>query len=147
MPAQVVPSLTRWFTPAALALDGWGVRYARERVLRGNATDWAAAWRAFKGLDVQGRLEEFEPPALVLAGELDASTTPEIMGGIHERIPRLDVHPIAGHAAHADARAARAGREGARRVPALSAGSPPALTRAPRAPPRPCGGRSRSARP
>jgi 3-oxoadipate enol-lactonase len=87
MPAQVVPSLTRWFTPAALALDGWGVRYARERVLRGTATDWAAAWRAFKGLGVQGRLAEFEPPALVLVGEFDASTTPEIMDGIHRRIP------------------------------------------------------------
>ena len=50
-------------------------------------TDWAAAWRAFKGLDVQGRLAEFEPPALVLAGEFDASTTPEIMDGIRRRIP------------------------------------------------------------
>ena len=87
MAAQVVPSLTRWFTPAALALDGWGVRYARERVLRDTPADWAAAWRAFKGLGVQGRLAGFAPPTLVLAGELDTSTTPEIMGGIHERIP------------------------------------------------------------
>lgn len=87
MPEQVVPSLTRWFTPAALALDGWGVRYARERVLRDTSTDWAAAWRAFKGLDVQGKLADFAPPTLVLAGELDASTTPEIMAGIHHRIP------------------------------------------------------------
>jgi 3-oxoadipate enol-lactonase len=87
MAAQVVPSLTRWFTPAALALDGWGVRYARERVLRGDPTGWAAAWRAFTGLDVQGRLTAFAPPALVLAGALDASTTPAIMDGIHRRIP------------------------------------------------------------
>ena len=73
--------------PAALALDGWGVRYARERVLRDTSTEWAAAWRAFKGLDVQGKLADFDPPTLVLAGELDASTTPEIMAGIHHRIP------------------------------------------------------------
>jgi 3-oxoadipate enol-lactonase len=87
MAAQVVPSLTRWFTPAALATDGWGVRYAREQVLRGNAADWAGAWRAFVGLDVEGRLAQFEAPTLVLAGELDASTTPEIMRGIAARVP------------------------------------------------------------
>ena len=87
MPAQVIPSLTRWFTPAALAVDGWGVRYARERVLRGDAADWAAAWRAFEGMDVRGRLAGFTSPTLVLAGESDASTTPEIMRGIAGRIP------------------------------------------------------------
>jgi 3-oxoadipate enol-lactonase len=87
MAAQVTPSLTRWFTPAALASDPWGVRYARERVLRGDPVAWAGAWRAFKGLDVKGRLRDFARPTLVLAGELDASTTPEIMAGIHESIP------------------------------------------------------------
>lgn len=86
MAAQVVPSLTRWFTPAALAVNGWGVRYAREMVLHGNAVDWAAAWRSFIGLDVQHKLADFPVPTLVLAGELDASTTPEIMRGIAERI-------------------------------------------------------------
>jgi 3-oxoadipate enol-lactonase len=85
MEAQVVPSLTRWFTPHALAADPWGVRYARERVRRASPRDWAASWRAFEGLDVQGRLTGL--PTLVLAGELDASTTPEIMAGIARAIP------------------------------------------------------------
>lgn len=87
MEAQIVPSLTRWLTPDALALDGWGVRYARELVRRGDTADWAAAWRAFETLDVQGRLEAFEPPTLVLSGARDASTTPEIMSAIGKRIP------------------------------------------------------------
>lgn len=87
MEAQIVPTLTRWFTPAALATDPWGVRYARERIRRFDSADWAAAWRAFKGLDVQGRLAGKDFPTLVLAGELDASTTPEIMSGIAGRIP------------------------------------------------------------
>ncbi|WP_055585397.1 alpha/beta fold hydrolase [Streptacidiphilus griseoplanus] len=86
MAAQVVPSLTRWFTPSALAVNGWGVRYARERVLRGDPADWAGAWRAFKDLDVQGRLAGFPAPTLVLAGELDASTTPQIMGALAGRV-------------------------------------------------------------
>jgi 3-oxoadipate enol-lactonase len=87
MEAQVVPSLTRWFTPDDLAVNSWGVRYARERVRRTDAGDWAAAWRSFKGLDVQDRLATFPAPTLILAGALDASTTPEIMAAIAERIP------------------------------------------------------------
>jgi 3-oxoadipate enol-lactonase len=94
MAAQLVPSLTRWFTPGALAVNGWGVRYARERVLRGNPTDWAAAWRAFAGVDVQDRLGAFPAPTLVLAGELDVSTTPEIMGDIARRIPGAEYQEL-----------------------------------------------------
>jgi 3-oxoadipate enol-lactonase len=56
-------------------------------VQRGQVSDWAAAWRSFKGLDVQGWLAGVEIRTLVLAGELDASCTPEIMGAIAERIP------------------------------------------------------------
>lgn len=85
MAAQVAPSLTRWFTADALAVNGGSVQYARERVLGGNPTDWAAAWRAFKGLDVQGKLAGL--PTLVLAGQSDVSTTPELMRGIASRIP------------------------------------------------------------
>jgi 3-oxoadipate enol-lactonase len=87
MEAQVVPSLTRWFTQEDLAVNAWSVRYARERVRRADPRDWAAAWRSFESLDVQGRLASLPAPTLVLAGELDASTTPGIMKGIAERIP------------------------------------------------------------
>ncbi|MGR6914419.1 alpha/beta fold hydrolase [[Actinomadura] parvosata] len=96
MAAQIVPSLTRWFTPAALAVNGPGVRYARELVLRADPADWAAAWRAFKGVDVQGRLAGFEPPTLVLAGELDASCTPEIMKALAGRIPGATYQELPG---------------------------------------------------
>ncbi|MEO3874827.1 alpha/beta fold hydrolase [Nonomuraea sp. B12E4] len=96
MAAQIVPSLTRWFTPAALAVNGAGVRYARERVLRADPADWAAAWRAFKGLDVQGRLAGFEPPVLALAGELDASCTPQIMKDLAGRVPGATYRELPG---------------------------------------------------
>ncbi|MDN3352682.1 alpha/beta fold hydrolase [Actinomadura sp. DC4] len=87
MAAQVVPSLTRWFTPAALASNGWGVRYARECVLRGDTADWSGAWRAFRNFDVQDGLARLDLPVLVLAGDQDASTTPAIMSEIATRIP------------------------------------------------------------
>ena len=63
-----------------------GVRYARERARRSQGNDWAAAWRSFEGLDVQHRLAGLEIRTLVLADELDASCTPEIMAAIAERI-------------------------------------------------------------
>jgi 3-oxoadipate enol-lactonase len=96
MAAQAVPSLTRWFTPDALASNGPAVRYAREQVLRGNPVDWAAAWRAFIGLDVQDRLARFTAPVLVLAGTADVSTTPEIMKDLAARIPRSDYRELPG---------------------------------------------------
>jgi 3-oxoadipate enol-lactonase len=98
--AALMPStLLRWFTPEALAANGWGVRYAREHILRADPADWAASWRAFKTLDVQGKLSAFEAPALVVSGQADVSATPELMRGIAERIPgsRYDELPNAPH--------------------------------------------------
>ncbi|KAB2380975.1 alpha/beta fold hydrolase [Actinomadura montaniterrae] len=87
MEAQIVPTLTRWFTAPALATNGWGVQYARELIRRFDPADWAAAWRAFKDVEVQGKLASLDAPTLVLVGEEDYSTTPEIMSGVAERIP------------------------------------------------------------
>jgi 3-oxoadipate enol-lactonase len=95
MEAQVTPTLTRWFTSAALATNGWGVRYARERIRRSDPSDSAASWRAMKIIDVQGRLGELTIPTLVLAGELDLSTTPEIMAALAGRIPDATLEVLA----------------------------------------------------
>jgi 3-oxoadipate enol-lactonase len=84
--AQVASSLTRWFTPEALAENGWGVRYARECVLRGDPAQVAAAWRSFSRLDVAGRLRDWDRPTLVLCGERDASTGPAVMRRIAENV-------------------------------------------------------------
>lgn len=84
--AQVAPSLTRWFTPAALAENRWGVRYARECVLRGDPAQVAAAWRSFSRLDVAGRMQAWDRPTLVLCGERDASTGPTIMAPLAAHI-------------------------------------------------------------
>jgi 2-keto-4-pentenoate hydratase/2-oxohepta-3-ene-1,7-dioic acid hydratase in catechol pathway len=67
-------------------------------VLRGNPTDWAATWRAFKGLDVQDRLATLEPPTLVLGGEADAATIlePEIIADIAKRIPGASYQELPG---------------------------------------------------
>jgi 3-oxoadipate enol-lactonase len=94
--AQVASSLTRWFTPAALAENTPGVRYARECVRRGDPTQVAAAWRAFLQLDTADRLSQLRTPTLVLAGERDASTTPQAMRPIADTIPGATYVEMAG---------------------------------------------------
>jgi 3-oxoadipate enol-lactonase len=93
MAAQVAPSLTRWFTPDALAENGWGVQYARECVRRLDAKVWAATWRAFKGLDVKDRLATFESPVLVINGGADAADAVDIAtripGSIFVELPGI----------------------------------------------------------
>ncbi len=94
--AQVQSSLTRWFTPEALAENGWGVRYARDRILRGSQAQVAAAWRAFSGIDVVGRLSDLRAPTLVLCGDRDASTGPDVMRSMISGIPHSSYLELAG---------------------------------------------------
>lgn len=85
--AHVASSLIRWFTPEALAENSPGVRYARDRVLRGDPAQVGAAWRAFSRIDVEGRLRDLARPTLLLCGERDASTGPKVMRPMVGRIP------------------------------------------------------------
>jgi 3-oxoadipate enol-lactonase len=96
MAAQVAPTLTRWFTAPALAENAWGVRYARERLLRFDPADWAASWRVYSTLAVQDRLGGLDLPTLVLAGQVDASTTPRIMTGLADRVPSATYQELPG---------------------------------------------------
>jgi 3-oxoadipate enol-lactonase len=96
MAAQIPQTLLRWFTPEALATNAWGVRYARECVLRADPADWAGSWRSFTTLDVHGKLGDFPAPALVLSGQADLSATPGQMRGLAERIPGSRYEEIAG---------------------------------------------------
>ena len=96
MAAQLAPTLARWFTPAALAENGWAVEYARRCVLRANVADWAATWHALAGVDTIDRLGEIAVPTRVIAGELDPSTPPELMREIADRIPDASFHVVAG---------------------------------------------------
>lgn len=87
MPAKVAPSLLRGFTPASLAENVASVRYARECVRRGDPGQIAAAWRAFAELDITEAIRSYTGPTLVLAGELDAPTTPTVMRQIAASMP------------------------------------------------------------
>lgn len=87
MAAQVDESLTRWFTPEALAADTAGVRYARACLLAMRPADWAASWRSMKDLDAQGKLRDFAAPALVVAGSVDVSGPTAVLRQVADGIP------------------------------------------------------------
>lgn len=81
MAAQIVPTLTRWFTPAALAADCAAVRWAREKVRRAVVSDWAASWRSLASISIEQLLPSIRVPAHIIAGENDTSTPPSLMRG------------------------------------------------------------------
>lgn len=81
MEAQVIPTLTRWFSTAALAKNEWAVRYAREHVKRAFVSDWAASWRALATIDTAKYLKNIHTPTHIIAGANDLSTPPSLMEG------------------------------------------------------------------
>ena len=100
MAAQVAPSLLRWLTPEVVAENPWYVRYARERIIRAEVPNWAAAWRALAAFDEFDELHKIDVPTHVIAGENDAAApAEEFMRPIAERISgaKFSVIPGAPH--------------------------------------------------
>ncbi len=100
MPSQVAPSLLRWLTPEVVAENPWYVRYARERIIRSQVSNWAAAWRALAAFDQMDELHNIKVPTHVIAGEKDLACPPEeFMRPVAEKIPgaTLSVLPGAPH--------------------------------------------------
>jgi len=87
MQAQVISTLTRWFTPEMLAENPWYVRYARERVTRSIVADWADSWRAMAEIDTFESLSQLRMSTRVIAAELDTATPPSGMREIADCIP------------------------------------------------------------
>ena len=97
MAAQVAPTLLRWLTPEIIAENPWYVRYLRERVIRAQVPNWAAAWRTLAGFDVADRLGELRVPTHLIAAEADGQATgPEVMKALADRIPQARFSVVAG---------------------------------------------------
>jgi 3-oxoadipate enol-lactonase len=89
-------TLTRWFTPEALAVNGWPVRYARDMLERTDVGNWSASWRALAAVDTMSRLGSISLPVRGIAGELDPSSTPAGMRAISDAIPGSEFLVVAG---------------------------------------------------
>jgi pimeloyl-ACP methyl ester carboxylesterase len=75
-------TLSRWFTPPALAAEPEhrGVAYTRRTLLSLEPQSFADAWRTMAGHDVRDRLGEIAAPATCLCGTDDVVGTPERVG-------------------------------------------------------------------
>ena len=96
MAAQVGPTLIRWFTPEWLAVNGWAVRYTRERILRAMMENWTGAWRAIADPHLFERLQEIKVTTRLIAAELDKSTTLDSMREMAKKIHKTKLQVIEG---------------------------------------------------
>lgn len=90
-------TLSRWFTQGFQRSDT--VYRVRERLLRDQPGNWAAAWVAMSTHDAQRRLAAATMPALVVAGGVDAATPLAMKMDLARALPdsRLVVLPDAPH--------------------------------------------------
>lgn len=97
MAAQVAPLLLNWLKPEIVAENPWYVRYLRERIIRAQVSNWAAAWRTLAVFDVSASLEELCVPTHLIAAESDGQTAgPNAMKVMAERIPQARFSVVAG---------------------------------------------------
>lgn len=94
--SQLPATLGRWFTPQAISLNGWGVRYARSAVAAMTSRDWAAAWRALASVSTFDRLGSITVPALLVAGSEDASVPVSVMQSMAAQIAGARLEILAG---------------------------------------------------
>jgi 3-oxoadipate enol-lactonase len=81
-------TLTRWFTPAALADEHHaGVDYARQRLLADDPDVFAAYWEAMSKHDLRDQIAELKVPTTVLAAQGDLATPVEAMRAIADLVP------------------------------------------------------------
>jgi 3-oxoadipate enol-lactonase len=100
MAQQIMPTLSRWFTPDALAANVPGVQYARTMLLSAQPEDWRASWMALSKIAFYPQLAGITVPTKVIAGEFDTATSPELMRkDIASQIPNARLIVISG-AAH-----------------------------------------------
>ena len=96
--ATIPAALSRWFSPA-FAGDHPEIMNHYEAVLRGNnAASFLSAYECFATADRElvGALAGFNPPALVMTGELDTGSTPAMARKLAGMIPAAECSIIAG---------------------------------------------------
>lgn len=88
-------ALERWYTPEFRAKHPDLLAQQAARVKANDPKGYAAAYRVFAESDLDQELREIRVPALIVTGEHDAGSTPEMARLMHERIAgsRLEILP------------------------------------------------------
>ncbi|PXW97434.1 3-oxoadipate enol-lactonase [Sphaerotilus hippei] len=97
--AIVDGAMLRWFHDGFRAAQAATVARWRDRVLSCDTAGYLASCHAVAGVDTTARLPRIDVPTLVIAGELDLGTPPDMARVIARAIPqaRLVILPQASH--------------------------------------------------
>jgi 3-oxoadipate enol-lactonase len=98
--AQAVDAtISRWFTPAYAQANPAVVEHTRRMIASTTTDAYTGCIAAFRDLDLFEDLSRVAVPSLFMVGENDPASTPEIMRGMHERVPgsRFEIIRDAAH--------------------------------------------------
>ena len=89
----------RWFTEAFRREPSIAVDRVRQMILDTPAHGYAACCAAIRDMDLRELIRDIRLPTLVIVGDKDPATPPEMAEEIRSRIPgaRLEVVPDAAH--------------------------------------------------
>ena len=88
MAAMADSIMQRWFGPAML--DRPEAALWRQMLARTDAEGYSATCAAIAGADITDRLGKIAHPALVLGGQHDLATPPEVVANLARALPRAD---------------------------------------------------------
>ncbi|MDP2548358.1 alpha/beta fold hydrolase [Oceanobacter sp. 4_MG-2023] len=96
--ANIDAALERWFSPEYRAANTAGIQGIRDLVCANNPEGYLRAYRLFAGSDnyLADRLIDIRVPTLVMAGELDPGSTPEMAQKLACQIPSARCQIMAG---------------------------------------------------
>ena len=87
-------TISRWFTPAYAEANPAVVEQTRRMIASTTTDAYTGCIAAFRDLDLFEDLSHIAVPALFMVGENDPASTPEIMRGMHERVPGSRFHVV-----------------------------------------------------
>ena len=108
-------TITRWFAADTPRPDL--VQKCRARLAADDWYSWSANWQAISLLDNLGELPRVSAPALVVAGDADASIPPAVSQKIADALPNEPLRSRSGRGALWSVRHARSLCNGIRRFP------------------------------
>ncbi|MSQ57198.1 MAG: alpha/beta fold hydrolase [Limnohabitans sp.] len=84
MTSVIQATMERWFTPAFRGKNGH--LPSQEHLLSAHHGGWVHGWHAISNIDQLSRLPQIKQPTLCIAGEVDASSPPDVVGLIGKGI-------------------------------------------------------------
>jgi 3-oxoadipate enol-lactonase len=94
MTSVIQATMERWFTPEFRRTNGH--LPSQEHLLSAHHGGWVHGWHAISNIDQLPRLPKIKQPTLCIAGEVDASSSPDAVGLIAQGIPGAQLEVVKG---------------------------------------------------